>query len=970
MLSIGNVSSAGAASHYFSKDNYYTKEDGLGASQWFGKGAVDLKLIEKADGLERDEKGRLVRDKQTSAPQGGKVDPDVFKAVLEGHVGDDKRVGFMGRDGEWKHVPGKDLTFAPSKSVSIMALVGKDERIVEAFEESVRETLAYAETHHLGVQDRKDGSHSHQHTGKMVAALFTHDTNRNKEPLLHVHAIVANVTMDPRTNEWRSVDKRAFYENRYTLSRMQDALLSKKLERLGYTIEPGGKHGKFEIQGVPDEVIKFFSSRRQEILDHLGTEEKTWGQRQTATYATRNEKSDLTRDQLRADWLDKSLERGFDPAKNIPERRGPIPKKELMASSRALRDAIAITTSTKTTVGHDELVTSVLENPNFRSNITKIEEGITKRLERGILVEHKDSLEHNKIYTTAEHLRSEKQILEMYQTTKGEAPILARTKKLEKRLVAEQIGDHGTFRLNAGQQAAALHILTSPDRYIGIQGLPGVGKTTAIGATVDALKAAQRWKIFGSKYRVVGMAPTTHARDELAKASGKDAITLQRYLSDYASIANGRNPTRSELRMWKNAIIVLDEHSLVSHSQEIPFMKINDALGVKKVAGMGDTAQHEAPDAGVPFRFLQEVDMNTAIIDEMMRQKTPELQAIAHASAHGEFKRAFEASKDLTHSGDDYIDAAAKTYVDALAETDRSVLLVTPDNRTKRAVNIAVRAELQSRDLLKPDKVVADIHVPTYLDKITATYADSYAKGDLLQFNRTINNTPIKEGSVWTVERGDAKHDGSLDILQIRNGDQRFSWSLQSRKKPVFEHLKPDRIPLAVGEKVEFKKTSKQHDVEHNQKATLVTISAKTFTFRLEDGRSIQLNHDDPLARRIDFAHARTSFAGQGGTADTMIAVARHGTQASNGKAMNIIFTRAKTRFQLFTNDRQKLLTTVLSNLKGDRIASKIALKQTIDHLNERNNAGLDRNIRDRNDARDNIRENVQAPIISRGEGR
>lgn len=52
MISIGGVSSAGAAATYFAKDNYYTKSQGLGDSEWFGKGAQELGLLDidkKAD---------------------------------------------------------------------------------------------------------------------------------------------------------------------------------------------------------------------------------------------------------------------------------------------------------------------------------------------------------------------------------------------------------------------------------------------------------------------------------------------------------------------------------------------------------------------------------------------------------------------------------------------------------------------------------------------------------------------------------------------------------------------------------------------------------------------------------------------------------------------------------------------------------------------------------------------------------
>ena len=54
----------------------------------------------------------------------GPVDPDTFKAVLEGEVpdGSGKRLGRKTREGGIEHRPGRDLTFSAPKSVSWAAI--------------------------------------------------------------------------------------------------------------------------------------------------------------------------------------------------------------------------------------------------------------------------------------------------------------------------------------------------------------------------------------------------------------------------------------------------------------------------------------------------------------------------------------------------------------------------------------------------------------------------------------------------------------------------------------------------------------------------------------------------------------------------------------------------------------------------------------------------------------------------------
>ena len=116
MISVAAVGSASDAAGYYAKDNYYTADQHEGASAWEGKGATELGLS-------------------------GQVETGAFERVLSGKLPDG--VVLDGKRGE--HRPGWDLTFSASKSVSLLALVGGDKRLVEAVREAVRATLGWAE---------------------------------------------------------------------------------------------------------------------------------------------------------------------------------------------------------------------------------------------------------------------------------------------------------------------------------------------------------------------------------------------------------------------------------------------------------------------------------------------------------------------------------------------------------------------------------------------------------------------------------------------------------------------------------------------------------------------------------------------------------------------------------------------------------------------------------------------------------
>jgi hypothetical protein len=113
MISIGVVESASGAANYYARDNYYAGPDAEAMGNWFGRGAEKLGLT-------------------------GGVDAQVFEAVLAGQLPNGSEI--KAASGA-EHRAALDLVFAPPKSVSLMALVGRDQRLLGALEASARTTL-------------------------------------------------------------------------------------------------------------------------------------------------------------------------------------------------------------------------------------------------------------------------------------------------------------------------------------------------------------------------------------------------------------------------------------------------------------------------------------------------------------------------------------------------------------------------------------------------------------------------------------------------------------------------------------------------------------------------------------------------------------------------------------------------------------------------------------------------------------
>ena len=238
VVSIGTVVAPSQGVTYYERDGYYARDDPTHreASAWAGKGAEALGLS-------------------------GPVDPDVFKAVLEGKVPDGagRQLGRVDRDGNRLHRPGRDLTFSAPKSVSLVALIGGDGRVVDAHDHAVKRALAWVEGNAADtrMKDPETGHMVRAGGQKTVAATFRHDTSRNLDPQLHTHAVLANMVRGG-DGKWRTMANEVLYRRQKLIGMVYRSELARGLEKLGYRIEKTHADGRFEIAGVSRKVIEAF----------------------------------------------------------------------------------------------------------------------------------------------------------------------------------------------------------------------------------------------------------------------------------------------------------------------------------------------------------------------------------------------------------------------------------------------------------------------------------------------------------------------------------------------------------------------------------------------------------------------------------------------------------------------------------------------------------------------------------------
>ena len=945
MLSIGAIASAAQGASYYEKDGYYAKDDPehRDASAWFGKGAEALGLS-------------------------GPVDPDTFKAILEGKVpdGSGTELGKRGKDGEITHRPGRDLTFSAPKSVSIAALVGGDERIVGAHDRAVQATLAWVEKNAVETRmwDRETGRMVRAGDQKTVVATFRHDTSRNLDPQLHTHSVLANMVQG-EDGKWRTMANEKLYDSKMLIGAIYRNELAAGLTRLGYGIEKTHADGRFEIAGVSREAIMAFSTRRAEIeaameMRGLGESADNPRHAERAALMTRATKRDIDRDELRHVWQRQAADLGLDfgagperdvgeppapqdrpvpdtavtgrelpdapepDAPGVPQRSpatrdAPVqaptptppgdPSPNRGAAAEAVAWALAHLSEREAVFARADLLAAALAYAPGAFSVEAVERevaGLEKagKLHAVSLPEARDSL------ATDRTVGEERETVALMRAGegRGQAPM---------RRWAVQ-GQLSRGALTAGQREAVGLILSAKDRVVGVQGYAGTGKTTML----------DRARLLAEKkgWRMVGLAPSASAVKTLAAEAGIESQTLQGFLARNAGVAAGRLTKRGAREMraaFTKTILVVDEGSLASTVQARDLLRIADALRIPRVVLVGDEKQLDAVDAGKPFAQLQAAGMQTAVMDEIMRQRDPALKEAVEASIKGDITRAF--GKLGAHVAavprDGIAAAVAERWLALAPEARENTGVMAPSHELRLGINGHIRDELAREGRLYGPAMDGEKLVSKGYTQAEKALAGNYAKGDVVAFYRDYRRIGVAKGDERRVVGRDAGR-GAVLLDDGKGGSVAWRPAQIGGMKGGTEVYRSEGIELRAGDRIRWTRNDDGLGVVNSRTAEVLGVANGRVAFRLEDGRRLELGSGDPQLRHLDHAWASTVHAFQGRTVDNVIAAieARH-PHLTTQKSFYVEISRARERAELVTDDAAELRSQ-LQAVTGERIAA------------------------------------------------
>lgn len=870
MLTISKPLSAGQARAYHAEEfgnaheNYYTEGERI-TGEWHGRLAEEWGLR----GEVREEQFQRLSEGQHP----GTAEQLVRYQTAREYVNErGERIKTM------EHRAGWDATFSAPKSASLTALVGDDERVREAHRASVGVALDEMERY---VQARLGGNLPAETTGKWAAAKFEHDSARPVDgyaaPQLHTHVVFFNLT-ETANVETHALQPQELYRTQQYATAVYRSELAARLKELGYEIERG-ESGQPEIRGYSREYLEASSPRRQQIEEHLAKEnQRGAGAAQIAAHQTREGKLELSHEEMQERHRAMARAFGDQPERVVQSARKRREQLREEPTEKAIAQAIHYSREKnlerEAVADERALMRDALKRSMGEATFGEVKAEFEKRVQSGEFIEASHRAP-GRAFTTGEMIGYERDTINaMRAGQKHHAAIVS----FETRREIE----HG--HLSQSQRQAVEQILSSRDQVTALEGVAGAGKTTSLAAIREA---AER-----EGYKVEGFAPTSRAAQKL-RESGIESSTLQRHL------AHSDEPHDNQKRLY-----VLDESSLASTKQMNEFLhrlKEND-----RVLLVGDTRQHEAVEAGKPYQQLQEAGIETARLDEIVRQKDPALKEVVQQLSRGQVREAMEKldAQGRVHEifdRDERLKEIAREY----AKKPEGTLVVSPDNQSRREINEAIHRTMQSEGQVKNEE--RKLRVLAARQEITGAdrqWASQYEPGDVVRYTRGSKAHGIEAGEYARVRNVDQKENS---VTVERENGERVSYDPR-RLHGVTLYRETERA-FSEGDRVQFTAPDRERHISNRELGTIEKIDTRgNVEIHLDSGRAVAFNvKENP---HLDHGYAVTSHSSQGQTADRVLV--HVDTEAAGEKLINrrlayVAVSRGRYDAQIFTNDKTHL---------------------------------------------------------------
>jgi conjugative relaxase-like TrwC/TraI family protein len=835
-------------------------------------------------------------------------------------------------------------------SVSVLALVAGDRRLLDAQRRAVDTTIAYVERNAAATRIRQGEDVEHVATGNLIIANFPHitarETERLPDPHIHDHNPTLNATQDA-AGQWRSIDSRPLYRIVRDAGGVYHQSLAFEIVQLGYTVSFNAD-GTFEIDGVPLEVRQHFSSRSAQIEAELAARGKT---RKTASVAeksvialdTRSPKEQVDQRELVQDWRARADAIGFteevrrglvaDAEARAAGRPVPTPRQRRLAADEAVASGTAHLAERESIFSAAKLERAAGDAGRGRVAHADIRAAISRAKRREELVPRDvpGAAKGTIGFTTREAINTEQAMLTMEAEGRDQfPPLYDRFGAARIVATAERRSARNGHSWTQGQREATKGLLQSKAFVTGIQGSAGTSKTTTVLANyADAARA--------QGLEVRALAPLATAADVLGAAIGAEPMTIAKMLGTTSGPCCG---------VKKPEVWVVDEASMAGARDTERLFAQAQAEGARIVL-VGDVDQLGSVEAGRAFGQLQDSGMLTYKLEEIVRQAEGHTRTAVEAMLARDARKAFEAlDAGIEESLPDgarkvpgadrrgvreYADTPTRQAIIAhdfagLSREERAgTLVLDPTRQGRQELTDAIRLALRQDGTLGEDALVAAVLEPRGFTLAEAKRADSYQPDDIVIFRKSEKGKP-RPGKGYRVDAVDTQT-GTVRLVpdQGRIHDwQPARWGAD--QADVFTEVD---VEFRAGDQVQFTRNNYRASRLNGHTAEVVAIDPQGSSLIVErpDGKRHMLDMAHLADRHVRHGWVRTIHSAQGATSDRVLAhVESYRANIVDARAVYVAISRARKLATLYTDSRADL-TEALGLRDGAQVG---AIDQTM----------------------------------------
>lgn len=801
MLTISPIKDSCGAANYFAKeDNYYLSEvDAKENSIWWGNGADKLGLSNK------------------------KVLKDDLQNIFEGKLPNGVTIRSQ-KEGPIKHRPGSDLCFHAPKSVSILALDGEDKRFYEAHLEAVKETLKAIEEDCAQAKVYKGKNVSFENTQNLTVALVRHTASRLLDPHLHHHALIMNAT-EKQDKTWRALASTTkntskqvngflerVYKNQIYYGLIYRNSLANKVIKLGCEIEIVGKHGMWEIKGVPKEAREAMSKRRTEIeqlLKKMGYH--SFKAADMASLDSREKKpQNISLAEMKQTWKDELAKAGFSSkeflaslAKSEKNKdknltKGQIQKREdANLAIDTVKDATWYLSQYQLKLDYTKIIAQAMEFAIGKTTHRDIVLATDQLIKDGFLISL-DKLDT--IFVTKELIETEKTIMDLVDNGKNKWSDFVLKDSSFNNTISDEIKE------------LAADILQSKHRLSLVEGNGRDGNVNKdlIGAILSLAESS------GKTVRVLSTT-RLHANDINENVIRNKPNNIWQWLISLGkpeigeSVAGFKHKYKEEIelpafllhfRQRKDVIIVNSSEALDCNDTKT-ILELSEKSQAK-VIFLRDTTDKRRLGAGNLVETLKQAEI------ERFELKAPEPERARITSITPELKIIKDNNKRILQ--------LAKEYVLKEIKDRKNTTILVGSKEQLKATNEAIRKELRAQGKISELEYSIPVLNPVYLSKPEAILAHKYQQNMVIRFYGGIPDD-------WSVGYCDRE----ANTLRLVQNKRKMIWNPKKQQDKVkYGIFKKKTLQIAKGDKLLA--TGNMHDlgIKSGTRFTVGEISEKS----------------------------------------------------------------------------------------------------------------------------------------------